>query len=60
MGLKMTKEIDFSNACFIKFGCKACRRNEENRYMALGDRYVPCKDLHLSLEEKKLKLSKSL
>jgi hypothetical protein len=54
----MNKEIDFSNACFIKFGCEACRRHETNTYMMYGIKYLPCKDYHLTLEEKKLKLLK--
>jgi hypothetical protein len=59
MGLIMTKEIDYSDACFNKFGCEACQRMRDEIFRN-GGRYTPCRDQFLSLEEKKLKLSKSL
>lgn len=55
----MNKNDGLKNACFIKIGCEACRRHEEMRYMALGDKYVPCRDYFLSFKEKHEKLLKN-
>ena len=54
----MTNKLNLQEVCFIKIGCKACRKYRDDQYVFYGIKHPNCKDENLSYEEKLDKIKK--